>query len=124
MISFDELRIANECRQREWDPNDQITGTFRGNETAGELGEALEQAVGLLMMSITMGRAANIIKKLEREAMGLRGSRATKEDLAKELADLVICADLIAMKYNIELGVEVREKFNNTSRERGLSVFI
>ncbi|WP_398473694.1 MazG-like family protein, partial [Tardiphaga sp.] len=67
-------------RQAEWDSGNQITVTYRANELAGEMGEA-----------------CNIIKKLERERLGIRGSRATVEQLAEELADVVICADLIAM---------------------------
>jgi NTP pyrophosphatase (non-canonical NTP hydrolase) len=97
------LRSANQARQKEWDQDNQITLAYRGNELAGEVGEA-----------------CNIIKKLERERMGIRGSRASVGDLADELADIVICADLIAMQAGIDLETAVSEKFNATSAKVGL----
>lgn len=101
------LRQANAERQQEWDPTDAITLAYRGNELAGEVGEA-----------------CNVIKKLERERLGLRGSRADKYQLAQELADVVICADLIAMRMNIDLSHAVEEKFNATSAKYGLKTVI
>lgn len=98
-----ELRKANVTRQAEWDPDDQITLSYRGNEMAGEVGEA-----------------CNVIKKLERERMGIRGSRDTVAHLAEELADVIICADLIAAAAGIDLDHAVRAKFNATSEKMGL----
>lgn len=99
------LRTANIARQAEWDQDNAITLEYRGNELAGEVGEA-----------------CNVIKKLARERIGIRGSRATKEQLAEELADVVICADLIAMHEGIDLLNEaVPAKFNATSEKYGLS---
>ncbi len=100
---LDELRLANEARHLEWTEGRGVELSFRGNELAGETGEA-----------------CNIIKKLERERLGFRGSRATIEQLAEELADVVICADLIAMDAGITLGAAVRDKFNATSAKLGL----
>lgn len=92
------LRQANAQRMKEWDPTNTITLAYKGNELAGEVGEA-----------------CNIIKKLERERLGLRGSRATKHQLAEELADIIICVDLIAMQLDIALDYAVEQKFNATS---------
>jgi NTP pyrophosphatase (non-canonical NTP hydrolase) len=103
MHTFQQLRIANYNRQQEWDVDNQITLAYRGNELAGEVGEA-----------------CNIIKKLERERMNIRGSRASRRELAEELADIVICVDLIAMAQGIDLGFYVRRKFNATSDKYGL----
>src|SRR6266581_303996 len=97
------LRAANETRQAEWDVDNQITLAYRGNELAGEVGEA-----------------CNVIKKLERERMGIRGSRDTVAHLAEELADVIICCDLIAMSAGIDLDAAVRDKFNATSEKVGL----
>lgn len=97
------LRSANRARQKEWDPSDKITLAYRGNEIAGEVGEA-----------------CNVIKKLERERLGIKGSRDTVEHLAEELADVMICADLIAMHEGIDLDATVRSKFNATSEKVGL----
>lgn len=103
MNHYPTLRAANAARQAEWDKDDRITAAYRGNELAGEVGEA-----------------CNIIKKLERERLGIRGSRATLAQLAEELADVVICADLIAMAYGIDLNEAVANKFNATSEKVGL----
>lgn len=100
---YPTLRAANLARQAEWDTDGQITLSYRGNELAGEVGEA-----------------CNLIKKLERERMGIKGSRASVADLAEELADVIICADLIAMQLGIDLDRAVAEKFNKTSEKVGL----
>jgi NTP pyrophosphatase (non-canonical NTP hydrolase) len=101
--AYSSLRYANLVRQKEWDSGNQISLTYRATELAGEVGEA-----------------CNIIKKLERERLGIRGSRDTKEHLAEELADVVICADLIAMHEGIDLERAVVEKFNATSEKNSL----
>jgi NTP pyrophosphatase (non-canonical NTP hydrolase) len=103
-LTLERLRAANTERQREWDPSDEITLAYRGNELAGEVGEA-----------------CNVLKKLERERIGIRGSRATKEQLAEELADVLICLDLIAMQAGINLGEATIQKFNATSDKYGLA---
>jgi NTP pyrophosphatase (non-canonical NTP hydrolase) len=119
-LDFITLRMANMARQKVWDPGSDITLEYRGNELAGEVGEAVENVVDLLQLSISTGRMANVVKKLARERLGLRGSRATVEDLGKELADIVICVDLLAMHAGIDLGNTVRDKFNETSEKVGL----
>lgn len=98
-----QLRILNVLRQKEWDPTDKIDLSYRGNELAGEVGEA-----------------CNVIKKLERERYGIRGSRDTIEHLAEELADVIICVDLIAASMGIDLNAAVIQKFNATSTKYGL----
>jgi NTP pyrophosphatase (non-canonical NTP hydrolase) len=100
---FTNLRAANISRQQEWDTGNQLTLSYRGNELAGETGEA-----------------CNVIKKLERERLGIAGSRDTKEHLAEELADVIICVDLIAMAEGIDMDAAVRAKFNATSEKVGL----
>lgn len=103
-ICFSELRAADLERQAEWDRDGKIDLAYRGNELAGEVGEA-----------------CNIIKKLERERLGIGGSRSTFAALAAELADVIICADLVAMQAEIDLGAAVRSKFNATSEKLGLA---
>lgn len=97
------LRKANVARNAEWDAGGKLSLSFRGNEIAGEVGEA-----------------CNVIKKLDRERMGLVGSRDTIAHLAEELADVVICADLIAMHEGIDLAAAIEAKFNATSEKVGL----
>lgn len=101
---FSELREANQRRQKEWDPESKIDLAYRGNELAGEVGEA-----------------CNAAKKIERERRGIRGSRDTVAHLAEELADVVICVDLIAGSEGIDLWQAVRDKFNATSDKVGLA---
>lgn len=101
---YKTLGEANVARQKEWDKDNQIDASYRGNELAGEVGEA-----------------CNVIKKLERERMGIVGSRDTVEHLGQELADVIICTWLVAQKYpEINLEREVALKFNATSEKMGL----
>lgn len=101
------LSLANRNRQAEWDSKSQIDLSYRGNELAGETGEA-----------------CNVIKKLERERLGIRGSRATKEQLAEELADVIICTSLIANATDINLWEAVKAKFNKTSKANELKTLL
>lgn len=104
-LTFVELREANYDRQKEWDPETGITEEYLGNALAGEVGEA-----------------CNVVKKLARQRLGLRGSRVTTDDLAEEIADVIIYADLLAKHFNIDLDSAIRAKFNRTSDKYGLSV--
>lgn len=101
--NYGTLRGANAARQKEWDKDGKISLSYRGNELAGETGEA-----------------CNKIKKLERERLGIKGSRTTVKELASELADVIICTDLVAMEEGIDLDEAVKKKFNETSEELGL----
>lgn len=102
MTTFAALREANAAREEAWcDTKPDMA--FRGLELGGEVGEAL-----------------NVMKKLERERHGWRGSRATLDELADELADVVICADLAAASAGIDLDAAVVRKFNATSEKVGL----
>lgn len=102
--TYPTLRAANRARQAEWDKDNRITLTYRANELAGEVGEA-----------------CNVAKKIERERLGIAGSRATLDQLAEELADVIICADLVAMAEGIDLDAAVARKFNATSQKVGLT---
>ncbi|MES1986660.1 MAG: MazG-like family protein [Pseudomonadota bacterium] len=102
-------KLVEACKQRDyfWDPEGKLTPAFRGNELAGETGEA-----------------CNVIKKLERARLGINGSIATVEELAKELGDVLICAALIAMTYNIDLAQATKDKFNESSKKLKLPVVL
>ena len=103
-----KLREANAARQDEWEnATDKLSLSYLGNALAGELGEA-----------------CNIIKKIEREQIGLRGSRASVEALGEELADVVIYMDLLCTKCNIDLAEAIKSKFNKTSEKYGLGTRI
>lgn len=103
-VSICRLQAAHVERQKEWCPDQQPDLSFRGNEMAGETGEA-----------------CNIIKKLERERHGWRGSRSSLAELADELADVVHTAVLCAITAGVDLAPAVVAKFNATSEKNGLS---
>lgn len=107
MSFWDDLHRANCQRDAEWNPKRLLDLSFRSNEMCGEIGEA-----------------ANVIKKIHREQLGLVGSRATIDDAGLELADGVICIGLLAMELKINMGYYVPRKFNITSRERNLAVLM
>ena len=95
------LRVKNQERTQEWDPENKLSALFFAVELAGEVGEAL-----------------NVIKKLEREKHDIPGSRATAGDLGEELADIIIVVDIIAAHYGIDLEFCIKDKFNKTSKGR------
>ena len=64
------------------------------------------------------GETANLAKKLR------RGEDVPLEDIADEIADTVIYADLLAASLGITLGDAVVAKFNKTSRKIGSSEFL
>jgi NTP pyrophosphatase (non-canonical NTP hydrolase) len=103
-VSIGRLQAAHVERQKEWCPDQQPDLSFRGNEMAGETGEA-----------------CNIIKKLERERQGWRGSRSSLAELADELADVVHTAVLCAITAGVDLAPAVVAKFNATSEKNGLA---
>ena len=104
-LSF--LRIRNIARNAEFmeRASEKWNIVDRSNELAGECGEV-----------------ANVCKKIRRHQVGM-----TEEDmvdlrakLEEELADVMICADLVAMEFNINLGKAISEKFDKSSDKFGL----
>lgn len=71
------------------------------------------------------GEAANVCKKVIRGDYDRPGGNGVwdmdraREDLAKELADVVTYADLLAARMGIDLGKAVRDKFDEVSARRG-----
>lgn len=95
-LAFEELRRANVRRCEDvFHPIDSWSETDWATAMGGECGEAL-----------------NLIKKRR------RGEEIALEEVAKELADLVIYADLLAARMGIDLGEAVRQKFNEVSARR------
>lgn len=102
MSLLKQLRYLNTRRTKEWTGNEPRIEDcdFYSNELIGEIGEA-----------------ANIIKKISRHQREWRGgldpkSFTTKQMLGEELADVVICCDLLALSLNIDLQ-SVAESFIN-----------
>lgn len=99
---YQTLSSANRARQAEWG-GDFFSLLYFSNALAGEVGEL-----------------CNIVKKMERERLGAAGSRATKEELAEEIADVYIYLDLLCTKADIDAQPVITAKFNKTSEKLGL----
>lgn len=96
---FEKLRRATVTRNREWNPNgNPVPVAFRLLEIGGEVGEL-----------------QNAGKKLARHDLGLVGGTTDTTNLREELGDVIICAELIAQHYGIDLWQAVADKFNATS---------
>lgn len=108
-----QLRSASVAREKEMTrglKSNPFSLSFRGNELAGETGEA-----------------CNVIKKLDREKLGIVGSRDTVEHLREELADIIICVDLTLKDLGVDPETfiqDIRNKFNKTSRQRNLRTML
>ena len=77
--------------------------------------EWLEAVVGEL------GEYANESKKYRR---GDLNAAEFKTKATKELADVVIYIDILAMQLGIDLGQAVMEKWNEVSRRVGVNIYI
>lgn len=112
MAVFTTLRSAIKARMIEWDgqANAQVSLSFYGNEFAGELGELVT--------------ICNTIKKLDREALDLPGSRTTIEKLQKEAADVYICLRRMEVRFGFDLDAAAKKKFNETSFANGLTTLV
>ncbi|WP_447896007.1 hypothetical protein [Vreelandella sp. GE22] len=102
-LSFKLLRGANNERQAEWPGADKADTTFKALEVCGEAGELAEA-----------------VKKLMRGGHGIAGTKAGLGNVADELADVVISADLLAAHLEINLASSIASKFNKTSDKYGL----
>jgi len=102
-LTFGRLRVVNKARNRltfDEKCSDWTLGDW-GNALAGETGEA-----------------CNFIKKRR------RGDSILASDIGKELADVVIYADIIATQLGLDLGDCVIQKFNEVSNRVGSEVFL
>lgn len=108
MISFDELRRINLQRCRRWHP---------GGLNDWSLSDWYTATVGEL------GKAGNVIKKLNRSRDGIVGNNigdlGLKNALRDELADTIIYLDLLAAAAGIDLANAVVSKFNEVSLRNG-----
>jgi hypothetical protein len=105
------LRELNQKRQAVWPGACVVDLPFRGLELADKA-----------------GAVAGAIKGRHREAFVIAGNTksenlgAHRAKIAGELAHLIICADLVAMELDIDLGEAIAREFNDTSRRVGLDV--
>jgi NTP pyrophosphatase (non-canonical NTP hydrolase) len=83
--------------EQPWSPNDWFTAT------AGELGEL-----------------GNMLKKLRRGTAYPGMQMPTPDDIANELADVLVYLDLLAACLKVDLEIAVVRKFNQVSERWGL----
>lgn len=101
-LSFEKLRQVNiERCEDAFFPLMSKDGPWWGNAMAGECGET-----------------CNVVKKIDRDGW----SSELQLALAKELADVVTYADLLAARFGIDLGKAVTEKFNEVSERQGSAI--
>lgn len=104
MSFLSELRRLNIERQKEWDPENKATLSFKGLEFAGEAGEL-----------------ASKIKKLARKTeFDMAGSNYDMTDIEEEVGDVLITLDLVCHKMGIDIEEVTRKKFNATSDKVGM----
>lgn len=107
-LTFNELKTKSIERNHET-YNDALLHaslSYFGNALAGEVGET-----------------CNLIKKIERaKLIGKFTDVVPASEVGKELADVVIYADLLATKLGLSLGECVKQKFNEVSERFGSKV--
>jgi NTP pyrophosphatase (non-canonical NTP hydrolase) len=108
-LTFRQLRDANCARIPRF--------KNRRGEYCHEI-DGSDWSLGEWMNAVTgeLGEAANLIKKITRGDFTLEEGR---EDLGKELADIMIYLDILAFRAGVDLGDAVRSKFNEVSDRVG-----
>lgn len=71
-----------------------------------------------------VGKALNNIKKLDRERLGMVGSRTTPEEVRLNLSMVLGAAYHLANLHGIDLEAATRAKFNKTSSKYGLQTMV
>lgn len=84
-------------------------------------GEDWSPAQWLQAVTGELGEYANLRKKVERGDFTLDEKR---EDLGRELADVVIYLDILAYQLGIDLGSAVMNKWNETSDKVGAPLYL
>jgi NTP pyrophosphatase (non-canonical NTP hydrolase) len=121
-LTFKKLRKQNVKRcNKVFHPLKGWSGSDWGTAMGGEMGEVVEEFLQLL----TCLKSLDTLKKLKRTEDGT-DKKNTPEDivkrLAKELADVVCYTDLLAARFDIDLGKAVTVKFNEVSDKRGSKI--
>lgn len=126
LVTFDAIRHANERRCKEtFHDVESWSASDWGNAMAGEFGEVAGELLeinNLTLQFFKKMKACDSIKKMLRQMQGDAKYEDLKSKLAKELADVVLYADMLSCKMGINLGEAVREKFNEVSEKRGSQI--
>ena len=110
-LTFAEVTAANVTRAEKWHPgfpkDEEWSLADWSNAMCGEAGET-----------------ANVVKKIRRYECGLRNEldghvEELRSKLAKELADVYLYLDLLAVKAGVDLPAAIVAKFNLVSERQG-----
>lgn len=114
-ISFKTLRLANIYRLPLFKNGKGEPAHFEPDGSDWSLGEWICAVTGEL------GELANVIKKVRRGDLSMAEARPA---ISKEIADVQIYLDILAMRCGVQLDEAVPAKFNEVSRRVGAPVFI
>src|SRR5262245_21519982 len=127
---FEQLRDTNLERCARWHPgfptDDEWTLADWSNAMGGEVGETSTVLLTLLARMVSAsGEAQNLTKKLRRLQTGTHGNPLEQDwdalvvRLGEEVADVIIYADLLLAKLDLDMWACVVTKFNQKSEELG-----
>jgi NTP pyrophosphatase (non-canonical NTP hydrolase) len=126
VLTFNQVRKANRTRCAEkFHDVEEWSSSDWGNAMAGEFGEVAQELFemhSLQLQFFAKLKACDTIKKQLRQMQGDAKYAELKKKLAKELADVVLYADLLSEAMGLDLGEAVREKFNEVSVKRGSKI--
>ena len=122
-LTFNDLREANTTRCNEhFHALDAWSGAEWGNAMAGEYGEVAEDLLQVVLKFMSTLKACDTLKKALRQLETDEDFGKLRSRLSLELADVITYADLIAARFDINLGEAVKEKFNEVSDKRDSSI--
>ena len=112
-LTFDHVSEVNQSRCERWHPG------FPAPDASGWTGADWSNA-----MCGEAGEAANVVKKLRRAEVGMRGVLDGEPSdllaqLADEIADVYLHLDLLATYYGVDIPSAVVSKFNRVSELQG-----
>ena len=121
-LTFTALRVANRARMplfknatgetkhsgQDWTVSDWALAV------AGETGELAEVLLLYSLMTMSLGKAENVMKKMRRKDFN---PAVVVDDISEELADVVIYLDMLADSLGIDLGKAVMYKWNKKSEQ-------
>jgi NTP pyrophosphatase (non-canonical NTP hydrolase) len=125
-----QLAVANELRCPDFEAGGLMdwSPAERGNELAGETGEACNELKKLLRfdkknrVKMPVPGAVKFVRPRKNERALREDREAIVRRVRMELGDVIICASLIARQLGINLEAATREKFNATSDKIGSAV--
>ena len=114
-LTFNTLRGGNVARLKDFRNRKGEIAHASGDGSDWSPAQWLQAVVGEL------GEYANLMKKVERGDLTMKEAR---EELGKELADVIVYLDILSFRLGIDLGRAVMDKFNEVSERVGSRVYL